>query len=248
MEACALVSTLHGRLLRGLAVESGLHFQGLRSAAAHLRRSGLVCNRTARRLSGIDTAFAYNRHITAVLADQFAIEIMNEVRANAKKKGVSEVDLFPVRVDPVVGPMAPSGSQQASSVNIPDSIARFEKEIEAVKNDVVAIASTPPVVPAAHSMYVDSYFQTMRDRMPSMLPPKFLDTYNAAADNDKDQFVELFGKLLIDSFEDVGSSSKKEFDISAARKLVAARASDEARKMIKQQQQQQQSPVARSSG
>ena len=67
-EAASILANLHGQLLREIARGTGRHFQGLRSAAAHLRREGQITNKLTKKLARIDDACALNRHVTAVSA------------------------------------------------------------------------------------------------------------------------------------------------------------------------------------
>ena len=80
MDASCIIASLHGRLLRGIAELQGVHYQGLRAAASHLRREGRVSNRTAKRLGVVDIAFSVSRHITNVSAEDFFDEVMKEAQ------------------------------------------------------------------------------------------------------------------------------------------------------------------------
>jgi hypothetical protein len=92
----SIIAELHGRLLRGIAVETSVHYQGLRAAASHLRRSGLLNSRLAKKLAAVDCAFAISRHITAVSAEQCIHEVISaiayEVKAAAEEKGTKDED------------------------------------------------------------------------------------------------------------------------------------------------------------
>ena len=67
-EAASILANLHGQLLREIARGTGRHFQGLRSAATHLRREGLITNKLTKKLARIDDACALNRHVTVISA------------------------------------------------------------------------------------------------------------------------------------------------------------------------------------
>ena len=67
-EAASILANLHGQLLREIARGTGRHYQGLRSAAAHLRREGLITNKLTTKLARIDDACALNRHVTVISA------------------------------------------------------------------------------------------------------------------------------------------------------------------------------------
>ena len=67
-EAASILANLHGQLLREIARGTGRHYQGLRSAAAHLRREGLITNKLTKKLARIDDACALNRHVTVISA------------------------------------------------------------------------------------------------------------------------------------------------------------------------------------
>lgn len=77
MDSAALVASLHGRVLRALAQRTGLHFPGLRAAAAHLRRQNLIAPCYLKKLQRLDDSFAVTRHITSAGADQFFIEVLS---------------------------------------------------------------------------------------------------------------------------------------------------------------------------
>jgi hypothetical protein len=90
----SIIAELHGRLLRGIATETSVHYQGLRAAASHLRRSGLLSSKLAKKLAAVDCAFAISRHITAVSAEQCVHEVISaiayEVKAAAEEKVAME--------------------------------------------------------------------------------------------------------------------------------------------------------------
>jgi hypothetical protein len=71
-----------------------VHYQGLRAAASHLRRSGLLSSKLAKKLAAVDCAFAISRHITAVSAEQCVHEVISaiayEVKAAAEEKVAME--------------------------------------------------------------------------------------------------------------------------------------------------------------
>jgi fused signal recognition particle receptor len=85
---------LHGRLLRGIAAETTVHYQGLRAAASHLRRTGLLDSRLAKKLAAIDCAYAISRHITVVSAEQCVSEVLSaiafEVKVAAEKESTEK--------------------------------------------------------------------------------------------------------------------------------------------------------------
>uniref|UniRef100_A0A7S2NVB7 Uncharacterized protein n=1 Tax=Zooxanthella nutricula TaxID=1333877 RepID=A0A7S2NVB7_9DINO len=89
MAACELVARLHGTLLRQLADDVGVHYQGLRAAASALRRSQRISTRTAKRLVMIDHAFAMCRHITSVSSASFVEQVCHELKANKGDGGVT---------------------------------------------------------------------------------------------------------------------------------------------------------------
>ena len=62
----SLVLELHVMLLRLVSRRSGHHYQGLSQAARHLRKLGLLDNKTAQKFIRIDNAFNIVRHITSV--------------------------------------------------------------------------------------------------------------------------------------------------------------------------------------
>jgi hypothetical protein len=82
----SIIAELHGRLLRGIAAETAVHFQGLRAAAGHLRRAGVLDSRLAKKLAAVDCAYAISRHITAVSAGQCVDEVLAAIRCSTKEK------------------------------------------------------------------------------------------------------------------------------------------------------------------
>ena len=71
----SLVLELHGMLLRLVSRRSGHHFQGLSQAARHLRKSGLLDNKTVQKFIRIDNAFNIVRHITSVSVDSYVSSV-----------------------------------------------------------------------------------------------------------------------------------------------------------------------------
>merc|ERR1712032_339960 len=74
--AAALVSELHGELLRALSQHAGRHFEGLAQAS---RSFPTLSPRLRRRLRNLDTTFAYIRHVTKPLSDNFLSEVFDAV-------------------------------------------------------------------------------------------------------------------------------------------------------------------------
>jgi colicin import membrane protein len=88
----SIIAELHGRLLRGIAAETSVHFQGLRAAAGHLRRAGLLDSRLVKKLAAVDCAYAISRHITAVSAEQCVDEVLAAIRcSNKERSGLEQV-------------------------------------------------------------------------------------------------------------------------------------------------------------
>ena len=83
--AAALVADLHGQLLRELAAGSGIHFVGLRAAAAHYRRARLIDNRLSKQLTRLDDTFAVIRHITDVSAKKLVQDVVLCLNQSAEK-------------------------------------------------------------------------------------------------------------------------------------------------------------------
>ena len=79
MDSGALVADLHGRVLRLISLELGVHFEGLRSAAAICRRRRLLSSQAVKRLERLDHAFALTRHITAPSAAEFLRGLAGEL-------------------------------------------------------------------------------------------------------------------------------------------------------------------------
>ncbi len=73
--AATLVADLRGECLRDISHSAGRHFQGLRSAAAFLRRGMLAPPAMIKKLVRFDDAFAVVRHITAIGAEDFRKQV-----------------------------------------------------------------------------------------------------------------------------------------------------------------------------
>merc|ERR1712232_1472866 len=76
MAAAALVTELHGELLRALSQHAGRHFEGLAQAS---RSFPTLSPRLRRRLRNLDTTFSYIRHVTKPLANNFLSEVLDAV-------------------------------------------------------------------------------------------------------------------------------------------------------------------------
>mmetsp|Transcript_68996 Transcript_68996/g.192107 ORF Transcript_68996/g.192107 Transcript_68996/m.192107 type:complete len:362 (-) Transcript_68996:8-1093(-) len=79
MDAALLVAKLHGDLLRLIAERENFHFDGLRSAASHLRRKRNVDSKVCKKLAAVDEAFNLNRHITCVSARTFFQVVVDQL-------------------------------------------------------------------------------------------------------------------------------------------------------------------------
>jgi hypothetical protein len=73
--ADSLVFEIHGKLLRCIARSSGVHYQGLRGAASHLRRQRIITPGLAKQLGRVDDAFAVLRHISSVSSRALELEL-----------------------------------------------------------------------------------------------------------------------------------------------------------------------------
>ena len=90
----------HGRALRLVAEEAGVHFQGLAALAGHLRRQGCSDRRLLRRLSALDAAAGVIRHITVVSVDEMEMDIK---RALLHLHQQDQVEMQPV--ESVINPV-----------------------------------------------------------------------------------------------------------------------------------------------
>eukprot|EP00929_Paragymnodinium_shiwhaense_P089181 TRINITY_DN49383_c0_g1_i1.p1 TRINITY_DN49383_c0_g1~~TRINITY_DN49383_c0_g1_i1.p1 ORF type:complete len:347 (+),score=41.19 TRINITY_DN49383_c0_g1_i1:64-1104(+) len=113
MDAPALIANLHGQMLRMLCNEMRIHFVGLRSAAAHARRRGLLSNQTVKRLGRLDDAFAVTRHISAPYAKEFVDCVMTELKPGASSAETFDVDSC------VSTRSSPSDSFESSGERVP---------------------------------------------------------------------------------------------------------------------------------
>eukprot|EP00971_Amphidinium_carterae_P067197 1330281-Amphidinium_carterae.1 len=87
MDSFAIISQLHGALLRAAASHSGSHFQGLGQVAR--RRDLQLSTRIRRKLLAIDGAFNICRHITEISARDVYIEFLQEL---ARDQGLVRAD------------------------------------------------------------------------------------------------------------------------------------------------------------
>ena len=78
----AIILELHGRLVRLIAEETGVHYQGLRAAASHLRRGRRVAPALAKALCRLDDTFAVCRHITSISAETLVAQVVSSLRAD----------------------------------------------------------------------------------------------------------------------------------------------------------------------
>jgi hypothetical protein len=69
-----IIAKLHSDLLMDLAAVTGVHHQGLRAAAGHLRKCGMPA-RILKKMVRLDDAFAVSRHITCVSAKVMRHEV-----------------------------------------------------------------------------------------------------------------------------------------------------------------------------
>ena len=97
LDAAALISQLHGRLLRASSYYAGSHFQGLRAVASHMRRHKIGSPQLQKKLQCVDDAHSLVRHVTAVAAS----ELLNEVERAFSTAYAYEVqdELQPQRMD-----------------------------------------------------------------------------------------------------------------------------------------------------
>jgi hypothetical protein len=77
-----LVFEVHGRLLRSIARCTGVHYQGLRGAASHLRRQRIITPGLAKQLARVDDAFAVLRHISCVSSGVLELELSRAMEAS----------------------------------------------------------------------------------------------------------------------------------------------------------------------
>ena len=81
-----LIFQLHGTLLRELALATNQHFEGLEQAARYCRKTQVVDNNIAKRLTHLDHAFNFVRHITNVKAPSFLSTVRVQVAQLQVKK------------------------------------------------------------------------------------------------------------------------------------------------------------------
>jgi len=104
--AADLVFRLHGELLRGISASEQVHFQGLRTAALHLWRSGRIKGQTKKKLLTIEAGVSIFRHITEASSAAFLLQVREEIGSPAEPFSEPEAalpELPPVPVFPSFG-------------------------------------------------------------------------------------------------------------------------------------------------
>jgi len=86
----SIVLDLHGRLLRDLADELGVHFQGLHQAARRARGCGRISNQLAKKLGLLGKAFNVLRHTTAPLATELCEELQRQLASSSTAGSMSD--------------------------------------------------------------------------------------------------------------------------------------------------------------
>jgi hypothetical protein len=149
----SIIAELHGRLLRGIAGETAVHYQGLRAAASHLRRTGLLDSRLAKKLAAVDVAFAISRHITVVSAEQVVAEVLSaiayEVKAAAERKA-EQVENEEVLVDKLAEEKAAAKEKldlEQAAVHAAEeaAAAKAQTHLEQVANEKAAVEKATKV-------------------------------------------------------------------------------------------------------
>ena len=67
-EASVILFDLHGKKVRRISKDTGMHYEGLRSAAHDIWKKGGISNPMKNKLANLDTAFQVIRHITTASA------------------------------------------------------------------------------------------------------------------------------------------------------------------------------------
>jgi hypothetical protein len=133
----SIIAELHGRLLCGIATETSVHYQGLRAAASHLRRSGLLSSKLAKKLAAVDCAFAISRHITTVSAEQCVHEVLSAIAYEVKAAAEGQVE-----VEKVMGNAAEEVASAKEKAYLEQAAAVEVAEEEAMRKVAVEKAAT----------------------------------------------------------------------------------------------------------
>ena len=93
--AASLILDAHGRAMRDIADLTGKHHQGLRSAAAHLRREGAISSGLAKKLTRLDDAACVTRHITSVSVATLLQEVSASLASHAAEQLQQQSQIHP---------------------------------------------------------------------------------------------------------------------------------------------------------
>jgi len=79
-EPTALLAVAHGRALRMLCLLLKSHYSGLAAAARAARQRGEISNAMAKRLVTLDNAYAFVRHVSVPMVEDFIAKLDSEIR------------------------------------------------------------------------------------------------------------------------------------------------------------------------
>lgn len=90
-DGSSILFQLHGHLSRSLALHLNMSFEGLAQGARICRKLGIVTNRAAKKMTDVDITFNMMKHMNAIRAKDFAIEMQEGMILPAgAKKAASE--------------------------------------------------------------------------------------------------------------------------------------------------------------
>ena len=144
--AVGVLAELHGEVLRDLCAATGQPAQGLAMAAALARRRGLISNRVAKKVVHLGIATAWTRHATNQRAEQFRLELCNELNysvSSGNRAGGQG------RAGNVADPAAQSGHHMQCKVGNP--VCEQKETEDKDKNENDGDHSTDPGVMAIAS-------------------------------------------------------------------------------------------------
>eukprot|EP00929_Paragymnodinium_shiwhaense_P086603 TRINITY_DN47100_c0_g1_i4.p1 TRINITY_DN47100_c0_g1~~TRINITY_DN47100_c0_g1_i4.p1 ORF type:complete len:288 (-),score=35.13 TRINITY_DN47100_c0_g1_i4:1729-2541(-) len=138
--AAAIITELHGSILRRLADDQGCHFEGLQQAARCARARKRIPNSLAKKLVMLDTAYNIVRHITVPYAAKLRHELDLQLASVADTSGNDELPVRQPGSDIKTLPTrsALNGLVSRRRVTFEDVPTVFEIQVEANTDELAA--------------------------------------------------------------------------------------------------------------
>ena len=86
-----LIDDLHGDLIREFSAFTCVYWQGLGQAARALRKRNIIDGTQAKKLTLLDGAYNFSRHITVISANQFLMGICTSIKAFGATSCLDEI-------------------------------------------------------------------------------------------------------------------------------------------------------------